>query len=251
MKVVGVIPSRYASVRYPGKALALLRGKPLILHVVDQVRRATSLDEVIVATDDDRIADAVRSAHCQVAMTSSECPTGSDRVAEAVRGRDWDIVVNIQGDEPDVDPRVIDRVVEALIESPDCGVGTAMVPIRDRESFFSPHNVKAICDPQGRAIYFSRSPLPSPERLSEDEIDEPGFCWGMKHLGLYAYRLAVLLEFTQWAQTPLEKREQLEQLRLLEHGIKIRIVEVEHDSIGVDTPEELAQAERRMSRAER
>ncbi len=245
MKVVGVIPARYGSTRFPGKALVSLHGKPLILHVVDRVREASLLNHFCVATDDDRIAEAVRSTGCEVALTSKNCATGSDRIAEVVRkqGKDWDIIVNIQGDEPYISPTVIDAVVEALMASPDCGVSTAMVPILRKEDFYSPHVVKAVADSQGRALYFSRSPIPSPDRLTPEELRAEDFCWGMKHLGIYAYRKAILMDFTQWPQTPLEKRERLEQLRLMEHGIRIRIVEVAHDSIGVDTPEELAELE--------
>lgn len=247
MRTIGVIPSRYASTRYPGKPLALIQGKPLILHVVDQARKARLLDRVLVATDDERIAEVVRSAGCDVALTSPDCPTGSDRVAEAIGGEDWDIVVNIQGDEPKVDPAVIDRTTQGLIDAPRCGVGTAMVPIRRKEDFLSPHVVKVVCDPEGRALYFSRSPIPSPDRLAPQASEAADFVWGMKHLGLYAFRREVLVDFVRWEQTPLERRECLEQLRLMEHGVGIRVVQVEHDSIGVDTPEELEALNRTLA----
>lgn len=256
LNIAGVIPARYGSTRFPGKSLALLGGRALILHVVDRAREAAKLDTLVVATDDERIADVVRAdavhaGHCEVQMTSPQCATGSDRVAEVARGRDWDIVVNIQGDEPCLDPGVIDALVQALIDDPDCGVATPVVPIADEADFLSPHVVKAVADAEGRALYFSRSPLPSSSRLTPSETraetgaavesnpDGEHFRWGMKHLGLYAFRTAVLFEFTQWPQTPLERREQLEQLRLLEHGVKIKIIETDHDSVGVDTPEEL------------
>ncbi len=248
MKIAAVIPARYASVRFPGKALALLHGKPIVLRCVEQVKQCRCMDEVIVATDDERIARVVREAGHAVAMTSPDCATGSDRVAEVVRarGNDWDIIVNVQGDEPYIDPGVVDSVARALAESPDCGVATAMVRFKTKEDFLSPHNVKAVAAPDGRALYFSRSPIPSIARLTDAEIEAPDFCWGHKHLGLYAYRRETLLEYTQWPQTPLEKRERLEQLRLMERGVGIKLVEVAHDSIGVDTPEELEQ----LSRAE-
>jgi len=241
LKVVGVIPARFGSVRFPGKALYPLHGKPLVVHTLDRARAALKLDEVYVATDHDDIAEAIRDAGGDVVMTSPACATGSDRIAEVVRARgaDWDIVVNIQGDEPYIDPAVIDAVVKALIDSTDCGVSTAMVAIRRHDDFESPHNVKAVATPDGRALYFSRSPIPSPARLTDEELNAPNFFWGMKHLGLYAFRKEILLQYTNWTQTPLEQRERLEQLRLMEHGVKIRLVEVEHDSIGVDTPEEL------------
>lgn len=241
MKTVGIIPARYGSTRFPGKALASLHGKPIIVHCAESTSRATTLDRVIIATDHEAIAEVVREAGFEVAMTSPDCMTGGDRVAEVVRklGADWEIVVNVQGDEPYISPAVIDDIVGALRDAPDCGVSTAMVKIPTKEDFLSPHNVKAVASPTGRALYFSRSPIPSLARVTEEEVAAPDFYWGMKHLGLYAYRKDVLLKFTQWPQTPLEKRERLEQLRLMENGIGIRIVEVAHDSVGVDTPEEL------------
>lgn len=243
MRIVGVIPSRYGSTRFPGKPLVEIHGKALIVRVVEQARKASVLERVIVATDDDRIAAVVRAAGCDVALTSPDCPTGSDRIAEAIEDEPWDIIVNIQGDEPYIDPRVIDAVGRALVEDPECGVATAITPIHSLEDFQSPHVVKAVSDPMGRALYFSRSPIPSPARLADADIKAPDFKWGMKHLGLYAYRREVLLAYTKWPQTPLEKRESLEQLRLMERGIKIRLVEVAHDSIGVDTPEDLKRLE--------
>lgn len=244
MKIVGVIPARWASKRFPGKALVQLHGKPLVVHCVERAREVPSLDRVICATDDDRIAEVVRATGCEVVMTSPECNTGGDRVAEVVRDMDVDVVVNIQGDEPYIHPGVIDAVVRGLVDAPDCGVGTARVALKDQEDFLSPHVVKVVCDPRGRALYFSRSPIPSPARLTDEMMREPGFRWGFKHLGLYAYRRQVLMDFTRWPQTPLERRESLEQLRLMEHGVAIRVVEVEHDSIGVDTPEEWMMLER-------
>lgn len=252
MKVIGVIPARYGSTRFPGKPLALLAGRPLVLHVVDRAREASGLDEFLVATDDDRIAEVVREAGAEVVMTSAQCATGSDRIAEAIAGRDCDIVVNLQGDEPDVNPAVIDQCIQALADDPECGVATAMIAIRDKADFESPHIVKVVCDTSGRALFFSRAQIPSPARLTGSQTAEPGFIWGMKHLGLYAYRTDVLRRFVAWPQTPIEKRESLEQMRLLENGIVIRVVETQWDSVGVDTPEELERlnaslAERRQA----
>lgn len=245
MKVVGVIPARYASTRFPGKALVALHGKPLIQHVVERVKGASRLDEVVVATDDERIAEAVQNLGVMTELTSADHPTGSDRVAEVVeRHPDWDIVINIQGDEPYIDSGVINDLADALIDSPDFDVSTAMVRIRSQEDFLSPHVVKAIVGPEGRALYFTRSPAPSSARLEPTAFQDKDFIWGMKHLGIYGYRRDTLLQFTRLAQTPLENREKLEQLRLLENGVQIKVIEVQHDSIGVDTPEELRRLEK-------
>lgn len=247
MNIVGVIPARYASTRFPGKLLAPLAGRPLILHALDRAREAATVGRVIVATDDERIASVVREAGGEVAMTSPDCASGSDRVAEVARDQDWEVVVNLQGDEPNVSPAVIDAVVNALLQDATVDVSTAMVPIRSQEDFLSPHNVKAVAGAQGRALYFSRAPVPSVERLSPAEASDPSFIWGWKHLGLYAFRTPMLLRYATLAPTPLEQREALEQLRLLENGIPIRIVEVDHDSVGVDTPEELERLNQALS----
>ncbi|MEN6625459.1 MAG: 3-deoxy-manno-octulosonate cytidylyltransferase [Candidatus Sumerlaeia bacterium] len=240
-RIAAVIPARYGSSRFPGKPLALLWGRPMIVHVCERVRLSKLVDHLWVATDDERIAEAVREAGFEARMTPSDCASGSDRIIASLQpGENWDILVNVQGDEPTIDPKVVDAVIEALLASPDCGVATAVVPIRDRADFESPHVVKAVVAPSGRALYFSRSPLPSPARLEAKDIESPGFTWGLKHLGLYAYRAEVLQCFAKWSPTPLETREKLEQLRLMEHGIAIQVAVVEHDSIGVDTPEELA-----------
>ncbi len=240
-RIAGVIPARYGATRFPGKPLALLHGRPLIVHVCENVARARMLERLWVATDDERIASAVEEAGFEARMTPSDCASGTDRIAASLRADEvWEILVNIQGDEPRIDPQVIDSVAIALAEAKDCGVATAAVPIRNEADFRSPHVVKVVLTPEGRALYFSRSPLPSPDRLTAAEREAPGFCWGLKHLGLYAFRRAVLSQFAAWLPTPLEQRERLEQLRFLENGVGIRVVEVEHDSIGVDTPEELA-----------
>lgn len=244
MSIAGVIPARYASTRFPGKPLAMLWGRPLVAHVCERAAQAKRLDRVWVATDDRRIAEAVEAAGFEARMTPSDCPSGTDRIASSLgAGESWDIVVNIQGDEPCIEPAVIDATVEALEGATDCGVGTAAVAIMDRSEFESPHVVKAVLAPSGRALYFSRSPLPSPARLNTEAIHQPNFIWGLKHLGLYAYRREVLDAYAQWGPTPLEQRECLEQLRLMEHGVGIQVAVVEHDSIGVDTPEELAMLE--------
>lgn len=240
-RIAAVIPARYGSSRFPGKPLALLWGRQMIVHVCERVKASRLIDHLWVATDDERIAAAVTAAGYEARMTPPDCASGSDRIIASLQsGENWDILVNVQGDEPTIDPKVIDAVIEALLASPDSGVATAVVPIRDRADFESPHVVKAVVAPSGRALYFSRSPLPSPARLDPKDFESPNFIWGLKHLGLYAYRAEVLEEFANWAPTPLEQREKLEQLRLMEHAIAIQAAIVEHDSIGVDTPEELA-----------
>lgn len=247
MDILGVIPARYGSTRFPGKLLAPLQGRPLILHTIDAARTARGLTDLVVATDDERIADAVRPSGVEVIMTSPDCASGSDRAAEVIRNRAADVIVNIQGDEPRLEGEVIDAVVGGLLETEAWGVATPVVALRNEKDFTSPHVVKAVSDPAGSALYFSRAPIPSMTRVTSADRETPGFIWGWKHLGLYAFRRKALIAFTSWTPTPLEQREQLEQLRLLENGIKIRIVEVEKDSIGVDTPEELAELNRKLS----
>ena len=243
-RIAGVIPARYGSTRFPGKPLALLQGRPLVVHVCERASAARRLDRVWVATDDERIAEAVRAAGFEARMTPSDCATGTDRIVASLRAEEaWDILVNIQGDEPRIEPAVIDVVAGALEADADCGVSTAAVAIHSRADFESPHVVKVVLSPESHALYFSRAPLPSPARLAPELVTAPGFTWGLKHLGLYAYRTSVARDFARWAPTPLECRECLEQLRFLEHGVPIRVVVVEHDSIGVDTPEELRQLE--------
>lgn len=241
LQIAGVIPARYASTRFPGKPLApLADGRPMIAHVCERTAQARRLKAFWVATDDARIFDAVTAAGYEARMTPESCRNGSDRIAASLREDEaWDILVNIQGDEPRIGPEVIDAVAAALADNPDCGVSTAAVQIARQEDFESPHVVKVVLTPRGQALYFSRAPLPSTARLAAEVTGAPGFVWGLKHLGLYAYRREMLLQYSQWAPTPLEQRESLEQLRFLEHGVGIQVAVVEHDSIGVDTPEDL------------
>jgi 3-deoxy-manno-octulosonate cytidylyltransferase (CMP-KDO synthetase) len=242
MKVIGVIPSRYASVRLPAKPLAKICGKPLVQWVWEAAVRAKSLDEVMVATDDERIAEVVRAFGGAVAMTPPECPSGTDRIAAAIAGSDAEIVVNIQGDEPLMNAANIDACVEALAADSDAAVSTPMVAMSDPADFTAPHVVKVVQDARGYALYFSRAPIPDWTRLSPEERDaapKP-----MKHLGLYVYRRAALEAFVKMPPSRYEVVEKLEQLRFLEAGYRIRMVEVAHDSIGVDTPEDVAAVER-------
>lgn len=242
LKVAGVIPARYGSSRFPGKPLALLKGRAMILHVCDRAAETETLDAFWVATDDERIAEAVRAGGFEARMTPSDCPSGTDRIAASLKpGEDWNVLVNIQGDEPQLEASVIDSVTRALIEHPEAGVSTAAVAIHNHEDFLSPNLVKAVFAADGRALYFSRSPIPSEARWAPG--DDPDAIWGYKHHGLYAYRREVLEAYAGWAPSPLEQRECLEQLRLMEHGVTIWIAVVEHGAIGVDTPEDLVALE--------
>lgn len=253
MTTLALIPARYGSTRFPGKPLADLCGKPLIVHVIDRAREAQCVDEVIVATDDIRIFGAVEKFGGKAVMTSPDCATGSDRIAEVALARpDADIIVNVQGDEPLMPAQVIDAAVDALKNDPDCTVATAMIRIQSEANFLSPNVVKVACDQLGRALYFSRSPIPNISRAAEQDVKSiaPGGApfWGFKHFGLYVYRRDALLKFVKMAPTPLELLEKLEQLRFLENGYRIRLVETALDSIGVDTPEDLEAARARMAK---
>ena len=245
MNIVCVIPARFGSTRFPGKPLALLGGKTIIERVYEQAGKAHTINAVFVATDDSRIAGTVRAFGGNAIMTSPECASGTDRIAEAVRDLSADIVVNVQGDEPLISPVTIDMTVQALQESPECTVSTPAVELHDHEDFNSPHIVKVVFDPKGHALYFSRSPIPSPVR--RDDLTGTAPLYGYKHLGLYVYRREALEGFSTMLPSRLETIEKLEQLRFLEHGYRIRVVVVEEDSAGIDTPEELQALERMMS----
>jgi 3-deoxy-manno-octulosonate cytidylyltransferase (CMP-KDO synthetase) len=241
MKVIGVIPSRYASVRLPAKPLVRIGGKPLVQWVWEAALRAKSLDELFVATDDERIASVVESFGGKVAMTSPDCPSGTDRIAAAVADRPCDIVVNIQGDEPLMAAENIDACVRALVADTKAAVATPMVALRNEADICAPHVVKVVYDALGYALYFSRSPIPNTVRASEAERERAPI---MKHLGLYVYRRSALENFVRMPPSRYEQVEKLEQLRFLEAGYKIKMVEVPHDSIGVDTPEDVAAVEK-------
>jgi len=243
VRVVGLIPARYASKRFPGKALADLLGKPLIQHVVERCRQAERLSEVIVATDDERIAAAVRRFGGAVRMTAAHHPSGTDRIAEVARELACDLVVNIQGDEPLIRPAEIDAAAAPLLEDPTIPMGTLACPL-PLEQASDPNAVKVVVGVDGFALYFSRSPIPY-LRDGHDGGDSPY----LLHVGLYVYRREVLLRLAGLAPTPLEERERLEQLRALEHGIRIRVVRTRQRSLGVDTPEDLEYVRRLMEGA--
>ncbi len=244
-QVLGLIPARYGSTRFPGKPLALIAGKPLIAHVVERCRAARSLSEVIVATDDDRIARAVEQ-YCAVEMTRSDHPSGSDRIAEVVARRPCDAVVNIQGDEPLMDPTVIDAVVGGLERSL---MSTAASPVTDPGEYDDPNAVKVVVTRTGRALYFSRRTIPYVRDAASRSVDEQLAAFPfLKHLGIYGYRREALLRLVQWPVSALEQAEKLEQLRALENGMDINVVRVEYDSIGVDVPADVQRVEQLLKR---
>lgn len=238
MMIVGVIPARYASVRFPGKPLALLAGKPMVLHVLEAARGSRRLDRVVVATEDERIAAVVREAGGEALLTSPDAASGTDRLAEAARRIPADAYVNIQGDEPMMSADNVDRAVETLLVLPDRRIATLVIAMPHAQAS-DPNVVKAAVASDGRALYFSRSPIPYFRQ------GEPAY---RKHLGIYAYRSATLAELAALPPSPLERAESLEQLRWLEAGYAIWVGEAATDSIGIDTPEDLSRAESLLKR---
>ena len=245
VNILGIIPARYASTRFPGKPLALIAGKPLIQHVVEQCQKAKSLSEVIVATDDERIQAAAKK-FCRVEMTRADHPSGSDRIAEVAARCGGDAVVNIQGDEPLIDPAVIDAVARALDGNE---MSTAATAIKDAAEYENPNVVKVVVSSSGRALYFSRRTIPylreGAGKPAKEQLAAFPF---LKHLGIYGYRRDTLLRLVKFPVSPLENAEKLEQLRALENGIGIAVVKVEYDSIGVDMPGDLARVEELLGR---
>ncbi len=231
-EIVAIIPARYASSRLPGKPLKEIAGKPMIYYVYDRASSAQTLSRVIVATDDESIAQAVRAFGGEVWMTSPHHRTGTDRVTEVARELSAPIIVNVQGDEPLLDPRSIDQVVMPLLEDSSLPMSTLRTPFRSPEEVHNPNIVKVVVDQKDYALYFSRSPIP----YFRNPV--PGLPV-YKHLGLYAYRRDFLLSFASLPSTPLEQAEGLEQLRVLEHGYRIKVLATDWDSISVDTPEDL------------
>lgn len=246
MKIYGIIPSRYGSSRFPGKPLVKLAGKPLVAWVVEAASKAKSLDEVLVATDDERIVAAVEAYGGKAVMTPSELPSGTDRVASAARnyiGSDFgddDILVNIQGDEPLIDPKLIDELVSRLERSDRYDMATAVTPISSLEDLTAKSVVKAVLDRDGGALYFSRAAIPC------DRDREPDLSSGLyvRHLGIYAYRGGFLKRYISEPPCELELTEKLEQLRALWMGSRIAVVKTADDGIGVDTPEDAIRVER-------
>lgn len=239
MGVTAVIPARYASTRFPGKPLVDILGKPMIQWVYERTLASSRVDRVIVATDDERILNVVRDFGGEVQMTRSDHPTGTDRLAEVAERIDTDIVVNVQGDEPLIDPRMIDLAVAPLVADAAIPMGTLMTPIASVEEFLNPNVVKVVADAQGFALYFSRAPIPHPRDFGSNLASQFHELKVYKHIGLYVYRKKFLLDYPKMAATPLENTEKLEQLRALEMGYRIRVVETDLISQGVDTPADL------------
>ena len=246
MKVYGIIPARYGSTRLPGKVLADIGGKPMIQHVYERARRSFSLDRLTVATDDDRVYQTVLDFGGEAVKTSPHHPSGTDRAAEAagiLGAKEKDLIVNIQGDQPIFEPGMVDEIVPPFQNDPDLLMGALVYPIRTREDLLNPSVVKVVVDRLGFALYFSRSPMPYVIASST----APRY---FKHIGPYAYRTGFLIQFTKIERGPLEQAESLEQLRALENGYRIKIVETRYDSQEVDTPEDLERVKRKITGVE-
>jgi 3-deoxy-manno-octulosonate cytidylyltransferase (CMP-KDO synthetase) len=243
VKIVGIIPARYGSTRFPGKPLALIARKPLIQHVVERCQKANALAEVIVATDDTRIWEVAQN-FCRAEMTQPNHPSGSDRIAEVASRYACDAVVNIQGDEPLIDPEVVNAVAGALNE---VEMSTAATPIREESDYDNPNVVKVIVNAAGRALYFSRRTIPYLRDAASRSVREQLAAFPfLKHLGIYGYRRETLLRLVRFPVSPLEAAEKLEQLRALENGIPIAVVKVQYDSVGVDVPADVPRVEQFM-----
>jgi 3-deoxy-manno-octulosonate cytidylyltransferase (CMP-KDO synthetase) len=238
MKIFGIIPARYASSRFPGKPMALIAGKPLIQHVVEQCQKSKALSEVIVATDDTSIWE-VAQGFCRAEMTVPNHPSGTDRIAEVAQHCRCDAIINIQGDEPLIDPRVIDAVAAALSGEE---MSTAASLIEKEEDWENPNVVKVVVNAAGRALYFSRRTIPYVRDAATGAEQLAAFPF-LKHLGIYGYRRQTLLRLVKFPVSPLEKAEKLEQLRALENGIAIAVVRVSYDSVGVDVPADIKRVE--------
>jgi 3-deoxy-manno-octulosonate cytidylyltransferase (CMP-KDO synthetase) len=254
LPIVAIIPARFASTRLPGKPLSEIHGKTMIERVYERARAARTVDRVVVATDDERIASVVRAFGGEALLTSPDHPTGTDRLAEAARAIEAEVVVNVQGDEPMLDPAGIDAVGEALLEDPTLPMATLSLPLRTVEEMLAPSVVKVVADAAGNALYFSRSPIPH-VRLGTDGDARAAAAAAVarglarRHVGLYAYRREALLRFASLPPSPLEEAEGLEQLRALHHGMKIRVVPVDGESgVAVDTPGDLERVRALLSR---
>ena len=246
MSAVAIIPARWGSTRFPGKPLYEIAGKPLLRHVWERCCRARKIDTAIIATDDMRIAEAAFAWGAEVTLTSPKHPSGTDRIAEvAKRSKKFLIIINVQGDEPLVNPRLIDRLVETLRTNRDVGIVTAAHRFSKARDALSPHQVKVVIDRAGNALYFSRAPIPA-----STNPDGTGSLF-LRHQGIYGFRRSTLLQFVRWKPTPLERCESLEQLRALENGVRVHVLVTKHGSPGVDTPEDAKALERKLARAKR
>ncbi len=250
MNVTAIIPARYASTRFPGKPLAAILGRPMIEHVYRRTAEATTVDRVIVATDDQRIFDAVMGFGGEARMTRADHPSGTDRLAEVAATLDAELIVNVQGDEPLIAPQMIDQAVQPLLDDPDLAMGTLCSGVETLEDYLSTNVVKVVRDLRGRALYFSRAPIPHPRDIPSAQLAQQLAQLGAwRHIGLYVYRRDLLLQYPQLEQTPLEQLESLEQLRALENGIAIHVAETACDCHGVDTPQDLVRVEKLLRQA--
>jgi 3-deoxy-manno-octulosonate cytidylyltransferase (CMP-KDO synthetase) len=243
MQVIGVIPSRYSSTRFEGKVIADLLGKPMIQHVWEKAKQAKTLDEVIIACDDERVAEVATSFGAKIAMTSKDHTCGTDRISEVVNPIDVEIVINIQGDEPLIHPTTIDSLARCLMEDKSLCMATVIKRIEDPEALADPHVVKVVVDKNNFALYFSRATIPFRAQNSEEE--NPAY---YKHIGLYGYTKDFLFTYKNLPVAGLEKIERLEQLRVLENGFRIKVIETKYDTIGVDTPQDLEKVKMLLSR---
>ena len=240
-KAVGIIPARWSSTRFPGKPLHLIAGKPLLQRVWERCRHAKNLDALIIATDDMRIAEAAFDWGAEIALTSPRHQSGTDRVAEVVcNAKQFAFVINIQGDEPLIDPYLIDRLVEKLRSDRKIDIVTAAHPFENPAEASSPHQVKVVVDATGRALYFSRAAIPFPRNPSKIKY--------LRHQGIYGFRRDALLQFVKWKRGPLERAESLEQLRALENGVNVHVLLTRHGTAGVDTPTDAEALERKLAR---
>ncbi|MBF0619270.1 MAG: 3-deoxy-manno-octulosonate cytidylyltransferase [Candidatus Omnitrophica bacterium] len=234
MTAVGIIPARWASTRLPGKVLVDICGKPMIEHVWLRAKKSLKLSDVIIACDEPQVFERVKAFGASAVLTSKDHPSGSDRVAEAARKTDADVIVNIQGDEPLIDPRVIDALVDVLAQDKSVPMATVVKRVKSSEEFDNPNIVKVALDNKGFALYFSRAGIPF-----KRDGERKDYSVYFRHLGIYAYRRDFLLEYCQWPKSFLEQEEALEQLRVLEAGHRIRTVETDVETIGVDAPEDV------------
>lgn len=234
MKSIGIIPARYASTRFPGKVLADIEGKPMIQHVWEQAKKSRFLNDVMIACDDPKVEAAAKKFGAKAVMTSPQHASGTDRIAEAVRGLDCDVVLNIQGDEPLVHPQMLEALVQALTVDRESVMSTVIKVITDPSEIANPNVVKAVIDRDQNAMYFSRSAIP----FNREGVDFLKLRY-YKHFGLYGYRKEFLLRFKELPESPLEETEKLEQLRVLQAGYRIKTVTTDHDTVAVDTPADL------------
>lgn len=242
-RAVGIIPARWSSTRFPGKPLHIIAGKSLLQRVWERCKGAKNLDAVIVATDDMRIAEAAFTWGAEVALTSKSHDSGTDRIAEVARSaKQFAFIINIQGDEPEVNPRLIDKIVDKLRSDRSIQIVTAAHPFERLKDALSPHQVKVVVDLAGNALYFSRAPIPFEEKLSS---------LSLRHQGIYGFRRNTLLQFVKWKPTPLEQTESLEQLRALENGVKMHVLITAKGSPGIDTLGDAEALEQKLTRAAR